>query len=38
MIANSYLNWQEVIDHVAGVVLVMLVRLNITVGIFCAGQ
>src|SRR5258708_6919020 len=37
-ITNDYLNWKQMIDHVAGVVLVMLVRLNITIGIFCAGQ
>src|SRR6266481_2883720 len=37
-ITNNYLNWKQVIDHVAGVVLVMLVRLNLAIGIFCAGQ
>src|SRR6266446_5830289 len=37
-ITNSYFNWKDVIDHVGGVVLVMLVRLNIAVCIFCARQ
>jgi hypothetical protein len=37
-IANKYLNWKQVIDHVTGVVLVMLVRLNVAIGTFCAGQ
>jgi hypothetical protein len=35
---NSYFNWKEVIDHLAGVVLVMLVRLNVAIGIFGTGQ
>ena len=37
-IANNYLNWKQVIDHVAGVVLVMLARLNVAIGIFGTGQ
>src|SRR5208282_6947675 len=37
-ITNSYFNWKKVVNHVAGVVLVMFVRLNVAVGIFCAGQ
>ena len=37
-ITNCYFNWKEVIDHVAGVVLVMLARLNVAIGIFSTGQ
>ena len=32
---NSYFNWKQVINHVGGVVLVMLVRLKVAIGIFC---
>src|ERR1700687_47783 len=35
---NEYLNWKRMVDHIGAVVLVMLVRLNASFGIFGTGQ
>src|SRR5260370_30834127 len=37
-VVNTDLDWQRVVDHVAGVVRVMLVRLDATVRIFGPGE
>ena len=37
-IANKYLDWKRIIDHVGIVVLVMLIRLGAAFGIFGTGQ
>jgi aryl-alcohol dehydrogenase-like predicted oxidoreductase len=35
-VSNSHFNWKQVIYHVGGVVLIMLVGLNVAIGSFCA--
>src|SRR6267154_371776 len=37
-VVNKDLDWQRVVDHVAAVVRVMLIRLDVTVRIFGPGQ
>jgi hypothetical protein len=37
ILPNKNLDWQQVIDHIAAIVRIMTIRLNLAGGIFCSG-